>query len=57
MNTRDNTTPYGMEVRDFELHTLTDQLLESADYAARRAEIAEWNKGQTDLKRGLAFRR
>lgn len=55
MNTRDNTTPYGMEVRDFELHTLTDQLLESADYAARRAEIAEWNKGQTDLKRGLAF--
>jgi xanthine dehydrogenase large subunit len=55
MNTRDNTTPYGMEVRDFELHTLTDQLLESADYAARRAEIAKWNKGQTDLKRGLAF--
>ena len=55
VNRRDNTTPYGMEVSDFELHELTDQLLESADYAARRAEIAAWNATQTDLKRGLAF--
>ncbi len=52
---RDNTTPYGMEVRDFELHALTDQLLKSADYAARKAEISKWNAGQSDLKRGLAF--
>ena len=55
MKPRDNTTPYGMEVRDFELHALTDQLLESADYAARKAEIATWNADQPDLKRGLAF--
>ena len=51
----DNTTPYGMEVADFELHELTDQLLESSDYAARKAEIAEWNKTSSDLKRGIAF--
>jgi xanthine dehydrogenase large subunit len=53
--TGDNTTPYGMEVSDFELHEMTAQLLESADYAARKAEIADWNQGQTHLKRGLAF--
>ncbi|EBA18670.1 xanthine dehydrogenase, B subunit [Roseobacter sp. SK209-2-6] len=53
--TGDNTTPYGMEVSDFELHELTDQLLESSDYAARKAEIAEWNKTSSDLKRGIAF--
>ncbi len=53
--TGDNTTPYGMEVSDFELHEMTAQLLESADYAARKAEIADWNQGQTQLKRGLAF--
>jgi xanthine dehydrogenase large subunit len=53
--TGDNTTPYGMEVSDFELHEMTAQLLESADYAARKAEIAAWNQGQTHLKRGLAF--
>ncbi len=55
VKTADNTTPYGMEVTDFELHALTDQLLESADYAARKAEIAAWNATQTNLKRGLAF--
>jgi xanthine dehydrogenase large subunit len=55
MMPRDNATPYGMEVRDFELHALTDQLLASSDYAARRAGIAKWNAGQKDLKRGLAF--
>ncbi|KAE9626448.1 xanthine dehydrogenase molybdopterin binding subunit [Parasedimentitalea maritima] len=51
----DNTTPYGMEVTDFELHGMTDKLLETSDYAARKAEIAEWNKGQPRLKRGIAF--
>ena len=55
LNTSDNTTPYGMEVTDFELHEMTAQLLESADYTARKAEIAAWNAGQTHMKRGLAF--
>ncbi|MFV1463639.1 MULTISPECIES: xanthine dehydrogenase molybdopterin binding subunit [unclassified Phaeobacter] len=51
----DNTTPYGMEVTDFELHGMTRQLLESADYAARKVEIAKWNAGNERLKRGIAF--
>ncbi|KIC22864.1 MULTISPECIES: xanthine dehydrogenase molybdopterin binding subunit [unclassified Leisingera] len=51
----DNTTPYGMEVTDFELHGMTADLLRSSDYAARKAAIAEWNKTQTHLKRGIAF--
>ena len=52
---KDNTTPYGMEVSDFELHGMTERLLEISDYKARRAEIAEWNKGQDRLKRGIGF--
>ncbi len=52
---KDNTTPYGMPVSDFELHGMTAQLLESSDYAARRAEIATWNAGQDQLKRGIGF--
>ncbi|KIC31128.1 xanthine dehydrogenase molybdopterin binding subunit [Leisingera sp. ANG-M6] len=51
----DNTTPYGMEVTDFELHGMTADLLRSSDYAARKAAIAEWNKTQPHLKRGIAF--
>jgi xanthine dehydrogenase large subunit len=50
-----NTTPYGMEVRDFLLHEMTDQLLSDCDYAARRAEIAAWNETSPILKRGIAF--
>ncbi|UWQ75792.1 xanthine dehydrogenase molybdopterin binding subunit [Leisingera sp. M658] len=52
---KDNTTPYGMEVTDFELHGMTADLLRSSDYAARKAAIAKWNKGQAHLKRGIAF--
>ncbi|MGR3679093.1 MAG: xanthine dehydrogenase molybdopterin binding subunit [Paracoccaceae bacterium] len=51
----DNTTPYGQKVEDFELHAMTEQLLESSDYAARKTEIAEWNKGQDRFARGIAF--
>ncbi|UWQ50634.1 xanthine dehydrogenase molybdopterin binding subunit [Leisingera caerulea] len=49
------TTPYHMPVEDFILHDLTAQLLKSSDYTARKADIAEWNQGQTHLKRGIAF--
>ncbi len=50
-----NTTPYGMEVTDFALHAMTDRLLASCDYAARRAAIAEWNAANPILKRGIGF--
>lgn len=49
------TTPYGMEVQDFILHAMTDQLLTSADYTARRNEIARANALPGPLKRGIAF--
>ncbi|NOD76682.1 MULTISPECIES: xanthine dehydrogenase molybdopterin binding subunit [unclassified Ruegeria] len=50
-----NTTPYGMEVSDFELHGMTDALLKSSDYAARKAAIAEWNAKNSVIKKGIAF--
>ncbi|MEL6685951.1 MAG: molybdopterin cofactor-binding domain-containing protein, partial [Pseudomonadota bacterium] len=49
------TTPYHMPVKDFILHEMTEALLASSDYHARRAAIAEWNAGQSILKKGIAF--
>ena len=51
----DNTTPYGQKVEDFELHEMTVQLLDSSDYASRKAEIATWNAGQDRFARGIGF--
>lgn len=48
-------TPYGQRVEDNLLRPLTDQLLASSDYAARRREIAAWNTASPVLKRGLAM--
>ncbi len=50
-----NTTPYGQVVEDFELHGMTEALLASSDYAARRAAIAEWNASHDIIKKGIAF--
>ncbi len=50
-----NTTPYGMEVTDFVLHEMTDQLLASSDFEARRRAVADWNAAHAVLKRGIAF--
>lgn len=52
---KDNTTPYGMPVTDFVLDEMTERLLEDADYLKRRADIEEWNKSNSILKRGLGF--
>ncbi|MDP5361183.1 MAG: xanthine dehydrogenase molybdopterin binding subunit, partial [Paracoccaceae bacterium] len=49
------TTPYHMPVKDFILHEMTEALLASSDYHARRAAIADWNAGQRILKKGIAF--
>ncbi|SIT91379.1 xanthine dehydrogenase, molybdenum binding subunit apoprotein [Yoonia rosea] len=49
------TTPYHMPVKDFILHEMTEALLASSNYHARRAAIAEWNTGQEVLKKGIAF--
>ncbi|MEE9427982.1 MAG: xanthine dehydrogenase molybdopterin binding subunit [Paracoccaceae bacterium] len=49
------TTPYGMPVEDFVLNGLSDALLESADYGARRAAVAAWNAENEVLKKGIAL--
>ncbi|ARC87732.1 xanthine dehydrogenase molybdopterin binding subunit [Rhodovulum sp. MB263] len=49
------TTPYGMEVEDFILDEMTAALAERADYAARRAAVAEWNARHAVLKKGIAL--
>ena len=54
-NTDVQTTPYHMPVKDFVLHEMTDALLSSSQYEARRAAIKEWNAGQSILKKGIAF--
>jgi len=50
-----NTTPYGMEVSDFELHGMTEKLLKTSDYASRKAAIEKWNAENKVIKKGIAF--
>jgi xanthine dehydrogenase large subunit len=49
------TTPYHMEVEDFVLHGISDQLLASSDYSERKKAIAEWNATNPILKKGISF--
>ena len=49
------TTPYGMEVTDSVLSELTDALVASSEYEARRAAVSEWNASHAVLKRGIAL--
>ncbi|GGL68291.1 xanthine dehydrogenase molybdopterin binding subunit [Wenxinia marina] len=49
------TTPYGMEVKDFLLNGMTAKLLADCDYAGRRAAIRAWNERSPILKRGIGF--
>lgn len=48
-------TPYGQRVEDNILAPLTERLIASSDYHARRAAIAAWNAASPVLKRGLAL--
>jgi len=48
-------TPYGQAVEDFVLHEMVAALEQSAEYAARRAAVAEWNAANPVLKRGIAL--
>ncbi len=50
-----NVTPYGQTVTDNILVPLTDTLIASSRYDARRAEIAAFNATSPVLKRGLSF--
>jgi xanthine dehydrogenase large subunit len=50
-----NVTPYGQTVADNIIAPLTDELIASSDYCARRAGIAAFNATSPVLKRGIAF--
>ena len=53
--TDNNITPYGQTVDDNIIHELTDDLVASSDYTARRAAIAVFNAASPVLKKGLAL--
>ena len=50
-----NVTPYRQRVEDNVIHELTDELVASSDYAARRTEIARFNATSPVLKKGVAL--
>jgi xanthine dehydrogenase large subunit len=50
-----DVTPYGMVVEDNVIEALSTQLAAECDYAARRAEIAEFNRDSPVIRRGIAL--
>ncbi|TNE67049.1 MAG: xanthine dehydrogenase molybdopterin binding subunit [Rhodobacteraceae bacterium] len=50
---RGKLTPYGQEVEDFILHGMTEELLKTSDYAARKSAIQKWNAENPIIKKGL----
>ncbi|OUS23088.1 xanthine dehydrogenase molybdopterin binding subunit [Rhodobacterales bacterium 59_46_T64] len=51
----EQTTPYGQVVEDCILHEMTEALLKTSDYAARRDAVAKWNASHPTIKRGIGF--
>ncbi|MEK6216947.1 MAG: xanthine dehydrogenase molybdopterin binding subunit, partial [Boseongicola sp.] len=49
------TTPYDMPVEDFVLHEMTDHLVKTSDYKARRDAVRAWNASNDILKKGIAL--
>ncbi|WP_421701222.1 xanthine dehydrogenase molybdopterin binding subunit [Aliiroseovarius sp.] len=49
------STHYGMEVADFELQPMVEELLQRADYKTRRDAVDAWNRDNPVLKKGLAL--
>lgn len=50
-----NTTHYGELIENNHLGDLWDQLITTADFAKRRAEVDQWNATHSGVKRGLAI--
>jgi len=53
--TTNNVTPYRQTVTDNVIQALTDELVETSAYAARRQAVAAFNAGSAVLKRGLSL--
>lgn len=51
----ERTTHYGMLVEDAVIEEIVEELAESADYAARRKAVAEWNARSPIIKKGLSL--
>jgi xanthine dehydrogenase large subunit len=54
-STTRNITPYGQTVEDNVIERIIDDLARTADYDARRAAIAAFNRTSEILKKGLAL--
>ena len=50
-----NFTPYGQQVEDNVIQALTDELVATSDYTARREQIAAFNATSPVLKKGIAL--
>jgi xanthine dehydrogenase molybdopterin binding subunit/xanthine dehydrogenase small subunit len=50
-----NTTHYGEEIGDNRIQAIWHRLKETSAFAARRAEIAQWNAAHGGSKRGIAI--
>ncbi|MCP4391959.1 MAG: xanthine dehydrogenase molybdopterin binding subunit [Gammaproteobacteria bacterium] len=50
-----NTTPYGQTVKDNVIHELVSELETSSDYDARREAIAQFNRENQVLRKGLSL--
>jgi xanthine dehydrogenase large subunit len=50
-----NTTPYGQTVKDNVIHELVAEVEASSDYHARREAVAEFNRENEVLRKGLAL--
>jgi xanthine dehydrogenase large subunit len=50
-----NVTPYHQTVEDNIIHRIIAELEQSADYVARRQQIAEFNANSPVIKRGIAL--
>ncbi len=48
-------THYNQKVTDFELHEMLERLTDTAQYAARKKAVSDWNANNDILKKGLAF--
>ena len=50
-----DVTPYQMKVEDNILRPLIERLATDCDYRARRLAVAQWNRDQPFIKKGLAL--
>jgi len=50
-----DTTPYGQQIEQHQLHALMTQLAEDANYGARREAVVAFNRESNQLRKGLAL--